>query len=648
MNTQIIDLDDDLTAYIPVREAPQINHKSPGPDSQILLEINGVTLSEATLDSHVPKPTALPPLKNEITWEALAQSKAWLALLHWGNSLWSHQSTIDDPKFFIHPKGKWNPFLELTATFEHLERIRRDADKPREPYFLARYVFILQHLKVSNWSVPSYDEKLKEFDDFPSPKFSLVFPAAYLSSPASMFGHTFLMLQTSNKSRRLNRCINYAAKTGESNGLFFAIHGVFGLYQGYYSVLPYFDKIREYTNMDQRDIWEYDLDLSEAECRMLLYHVSELNDIRSDYFFFKENCSYNILALLNATKPESDLMKDFRFGAMPIDTIQTLHKAKLIQVARYRPSAAAIIQHLYQQLSAPVQAESLNFVRSDEPIKSLLTPKQTALVYELSGQILSSDLSQGLTDQPSYSKKYLDLLQKRSKLGVVDIDRSPPAPEQPQLGHEPRNIQWGYVHRNRKDFLKLSYRPCYHKVSDPPQGHLFGSSLAFFQNDFSVEKNGVHWEKFNALHLLTLTPHEPIFKKKSFGIDLSYSRQLDQEIQRNLSLDIRYGLSREISPRNTVYIMGLTNTGYRFQHQDHAMFRLGPQLGWLVVKPWGVLHGETDLQYDTFVNESVHHGSISLSHYKNKKFGLQQKFEWAKSAAKDWATSYELSLSAYF
>jgi len=63
----------------------------------------------------------------------------------------------------------------------------------------------------------------------------LIFPAAYLNNPSSMYGHTLLRIDARDqdeKTRLLAYAINYAANTDETNGILFALNGLIGGYTG--------------------------------------------------------------------------------------------------------------------------------------------------------------------------------------------------------------------------------------------------------------------------------------------------------------------------------------------------------------------------------------------------------------------------------
>ena len=86
------------------------------------------------------------------------------------------------------------------------------------------------------------------------------------------------------------------------------------LFQGIFLHPPYYEKVTEYNNIDHRDIWEYDLNFSEHEVLRMVMHMWELKDIYSDYYFFDENCSYDLLYLLEAARPSLELTDEFRNG----------------------------------------------------------------------------------------------------------------------------------------------------------------------------------------------------------------------------------------------------------------------------------------------------------------------------------------------
>ena len=209
--------------------------------------------------------------------------------------------------------------------------------------FPARFAFLQKHLSFT--SLPQVNcAEFQTMRDYIAPtKASIIFPSAHINSPASMFGHTFLLLDSTFQSRLLAFAINYQADAdpSQTNAISFAFNGLFGLYTGSYSILPYYDKIKEYSNTESRDMWEYELNLTQEEITQLYNHIWELTDAYSWYYFFHRNCSYNILWLLEVARPSLALRHKFIYQVNPPETLFALQEANLITHIAYRPSKRA-------------------------------------------------------------------------------------------------------------------------------------------------------------------------------------------------------------------------------------------------------------------------------------------------------------------
>ena len=74
--------------------------------------------------------------------------------------------------------------------------------------------------------------------------------------------------------------------------------------------MPYYRKVREYNDIESRDIWEYKLKLSEEEVSRVLLHLWEMQRAEFDYYFLDENCSYQLLSLLDVAREDLHLTKE--------------------------------------------------------------------------------------------------------------------------------------------------------------------------------------------------------------------------------------------------------------------------------------------------------------------------------------------------
>ena len=259
----------------------------------------------------------------------LSKDPYWKSLLHISNT---NTSEIDDENFFLAKDGKTNPYAELKATYNQLITQIKETNTSIQCRFPLRTKWIKKQLNLSNLPQHQCIEFNKLYKKINPKSATLVFPNAHINSPASMFGHTFLRIDSSFNSKLLSNAINYAAQANQNteNGFIFALKGLFGGYYGKYSLLPYYDKLKEYRDTEQRDIWEYKLNLTQKEIDDMIMHIWEIKDSYSYYYFFDENCSYNILWLLEIARPSLYLRDKFFYHVSPPETLFAIQNANLL------------------------------------------------------------------------------------------------------------------------------------------------------------------------------------------------------------------------------------------------------------------------------------------------------------------------------
>ena len=155
----------------------------------------------------------LPAFAATPTTEQLAVSPRWQALLHInpGATLRDrHRSYVDDDRFFLAENGKDDPLAELQASIEALAPQGAQA----RCRFPARYRFLADHLGWKNSDPFSICEDYREWrQSVKATRAVLVFPAAYLNSPSSMFGHTLLRLdQGEDSAVWLSWAVNFGCR----------------------------------------------------------------------------------------------------------------------------------------------------------------------------------------------------------------------------------------------------------------------------------------------------------------------------------------------------------------------------------------------------------------------------------------------------
>jgi hypothetical protein len=318
----------------------------------------------------------------ETQLESLSQHPDWIRLIHYKKKIFSSQfeSQADNLQFFLSPNGKFSPLDELKSTLESLEDLKkRDLKIPLTSneistsalcQFPARAKW-LNELLIKNYGTHLPIENLKDCVEYQKFKqklrahsVTLVFSSYYINSPSSTFGHSLLRInrnkspdKNSYTSELLDIGVNYAANATTQNPFLFAVLGTSGGFHGTFTVLPYFYKVREYNDYESRDLWEYDLALSESEVDKLVDHLWELSFTTFDYYYITENCSYHMLTLLEVAAPRLNLVNKIPFWIVPGETLQALKKEKgLIKNITFRPS----IYRQYKERLAQLDQKELD------------------------------------------------------------------------------------------------------------------------------------------------------------------------------------------------------------------------------------------------------------------------------------------------
>jgi hypothetical protein len=491
----------------------------------------------------------IPLLQQAALDKDLARQRTWEVLLHYTRPMTGGiKSRIDDPNFFFAPDGRTNPKAELLANLQQLTIAPEKDGTYYACRFPARYQWLIGELGIDPARLPAYScaERDRSLGAVDAQSAVLVFPVGHINSPASMFGHTLIRIDGSSKSNLISYAGNYAAITTDTNGFVYAWKGIFGGYKGYYSLMPYYIKVKEYNDLEHRDMWEYRLKLSTPEVRKMLNHIWELQAIKSSYYFLDENCSYNLLFLIEAGRPELHLTDRTGLFVLPTQTIEIAKESGILEEPRYRPSQGTRIRSIVAQL--PGEARQLSWdlaygVRQPAGVVQQELPREENIgVLDAAIEFLQFRYARKELAQDDFNKSYLKLLAQRSSLGAAPAGLFPIAePPRPESGHSSSKFALGGGVRRSEGYLELETQLALHGLLDPDQGFLRGSQIRFLDTvlDYRLPDHGFRLRTLQLLDILSLTPRDTFFKPLSWKVNTG----LATEPLRNGQDDLLYRLN---------------------------------------------------------------------------------------------------------
>ena len=463
-----------------------------------------------------------------------AFSPEWLALVHYRPRLGGgYKSTIDSEKFFNAADGRTNPESELEAT---INLFASGEDKEKMCLFPARYIYLKKNNLIKN--VALHCEEFEKFNfDLNPAGVTLLFTDAYMNNPSSLFGHTLLRIDTARRGTQLlAHGANYGAFTaGQENSILYAIYGLTGGYYGGWTVKPYYDIINTYNNIENRDIWEFNLDFSAEELEFFVAHLWEVGHTQTAYYFFSKNCSYMIMEILDAIRPSLELSDQFPVHAIPLDTAKAVFRSGIVKSVNYRPSRQAKIVHRAKQMSSEQKKAFIEAIKNDDYGLREVADDEKADVIETAYQYVQYRFVKKDFDLKEYRRRSFNGLVARNKLQDQKAKMSEnPQGKSPLEAHESMRATLGFGHRNGENFWEISYRPAYHSLTDNDYGLLRGAEINFLNSRWrhynKSHKNVL--SEFNILGIRSLAPIDRLFQPISFDINLDVLRTLNPTTQK--------------------------------------------------------------------------------------------------------------------
>ena len=467
----------------------------------------------------------------------LADRAEWRKLVHYVRNPVSPgmHSQVDSRSFFNAPGGKQDPQAELEATLRSFFAQAPESDDHPQCRFAARRAWLDAELgfdarRLERRECRRYREWRAAID---ASQLTLVFASAYVNNPGSMYGHTLLRVDAADQDERtrlLAYTISFAAGTDETNGLLYALKGLFGAYRGVFTMLPYYLKVREYSDLEHRDLWEYALDLNAGEIERVLAHAWEMLPVYFDYFFFDENCAYHLLGLLQVARPELELTSQFPLWALPVDSVRAVtERAGLVRKIVYRPSSSTIMAErlalLRPQERSMARDLALGTLSPADPTLRALPAERAAAVVETGYDYLNRRRTAGDTNVADGSAIAHALLVARSEIDAPS--QTPPvAPgARPDEGHRTSRLAAGAGQRDHQGFVELGLRPTYHDLLDDDSGYVGGAQVEFFHLRARVyEGDDVRIESFVPFAVSSLLPRDDFFQPRSWRLAAGWQR----------------------------------------------------------------------------------------------------------------------------
>ena len=328
---------------------------------------------------------------------------------------------------------------------------------------------------------------------------------------------------------RRDHGIDYTAVVDTKNPFLYAFKGLAGLFPGTLRFRTYDAMLRDYGGYEARDLWEYELALTREELNLLVLHLWELAHSTIDYWYLTENCSYHILAALDAAAPRLRLVDHVKLDVMPLDTVKAVSDSPgLVRSVVYRPSMRSAFRASLAKLDAHERdtVEAL-LERVDAPLPADLSPTRAALVLDTARLALDARFAASIVDGKNQAalRARKHLVERRKGITsapFVPTMTTAPRDKEPHRGHGSMRalLGTGMTTQYGTGFATFGYRLALHDLVDPPDGEPELLQLQFLDTrmryDYGRQK--LTLDTLTFADLVTLNPLRSFEQKLSWRV----------------------------------------------------------------------------------------------------------------------------------
>ena len=386
----------------------------------------------------------------------------------------------------------------------------------------------------------------------------------------------------------LDPTINFGAEVPDSDDtLSYFYNGITGGYSAVFERQPFFKHLAKYGEEDLRDVWEYELNLSDAELSLLLAHTWELQKAELNYFFFRKNCAYQIAKLL-AVVTDAQLVPEYMPWTMPYNVFERLVEAgepdnPLVGDISYHPSRRSRFHRRYYNLSE-VERDLFRqqiverVILDSDQFDALELPSKFAVIDALTDYYefrlrLNADDSEAAAE-----KKQLLIKRFALPVGESPIDGGD-APLPPHLAQRPGYLSFSVLDNNARGVLKkVRIRPAYFDFLSSDIGRSASGEFALLDTEILFDGGDASIGKFDLINITNLAPSItgiPGDNGNSWHMRLGVDKTNDAcDSCQRFMMDVQLGKSISLSRGLTGFLMAGGRVQKRYNEDNPLVMRV--------------------------------------------------------------------------
>jgi len=472
----------------------------------------------------------------------LSQHPVWHKLVHYEKASFEphrFNSAIRDDGFFKSSDGSTNPQSELEATIRGVMKPLIIGDnKHTQCEFPARFSWLKKMLNIPSQATPVIEcpafHKWTLKNSIKS--VSIIYASGFLGNPASYYGHILLKLNSKNlngNTRLFDPSVNYGAIVpSDEDPLTYMAKGIFGGYEGGFSQADYYFHNHNYGELELRNLWEYEVNLTQPEVDFVVAHAWEVIGKPYTYYFFRQNCAYRLAEMLEIVDGVRIIPNNPLF-TLPRALLQNMVRSEingqpLVRDIKYRPSREARFYDKFDILNESEKKE-LNRILGD--VNQFGSTQYNALPAQSKSKVVDAliDYYQfgriaELLPEKDADEGYHAMVKERFRLPVSSHKKSRSIVEPPHSGRKSSQVRFGLsFNESLGNGTSLLLRPAYYDVLDATSGQVKNSALSMGESKLFLRSGSIH---INYLDILKIESINSVYSKPSVNTGSAWNIKL--------------------------------------------------------------------------------------------------------------------------
>jgi hypothetical protein len=307
------------------------------------------------------------------------------------------------------------------------------------------------------------------------------------------------------------------------------------------------------------------------------------------YFFLSKNCSYMLLELLEAVRPDLELTKNYNYWAIPLDTLKTIKNVPdLVDDVHYRPARYTKIKAQLKDMNEAQYQAFLRAIKQHDYDMPELSENEQSEVLEAAYQYYQYQYIAKKMELKEYRKNSFAVLRKRSQMPAAAEKQL--EGEDPSLSHASAQIAVKSGIYNQKSFEELMIRPAYTVLTDDSWGIIKGAGVQVLESRWRYynQKHKFVLQEFTPLHIDSFVPATRVFNPFSYITDTGIRREYSAKKQKEgYVADIHFGVGKTYALPLDLRVYAVLNAGGQyggFLNSNHRL-DIAPECG--VFAEWG-------------------------------------------------------------